>query len=203
MYICPYCSIKIKYTESAIERHLKEHKFKEFHCLYCGNDFNRINKSIWDHMSIIHESNFLFVAARRSSQPNDKKHDIQIVYIGNSKEYQKFSFYKCIDPTVLEFMDPTVLDIQEQYKILKTNQKSDSIISFNKDLPSTKFNTQIKDDFYIKYADYEKLHHQKRQRSGSKSQTNQVPESIVQNIIQSSDQPTITYQYKLDHIRNL
>lgn len=157
-YKCAYCFVDVMCTEQDIQKHLKDHYFNEFHCLYCKIGFDDIDQ-IRAHMSDHHASHFLFIVARRSPKPEEVEEveeDIQLVHIGDSKNYRDFSLFKCTNPDALELMKPTVLDVQAQYEVLQTNQNSVNRAQFFGKPPSMKFG-KIKDDFFIKYDDYIKL----------------------------------------------
>lgn len=133
-YKCPHClqivdtskSDNIKNHLARHPQHYKLHEMDEFQCIYCNNTeqarFDHIDK-IKKHMSQMHPSNFLFVGARESVEPeNDNtKNDIQIVYAGDmyAKNYQNYKLFKCANPDVLNSMNPAELNAEKQLEELR------------------------------------------------------------------------------------
>lgn len=157
-YQCPdeKCLKKINCTDFEIEEHFKhDHDFKEFQCIYCTEGFNDVSEARI-HMSNQHESNFLFIGARRSAKPEDDEKEVQIVYIGNSLDYHKFSLSKCSKLEELDAMNPAILDFQTQFDFLQQQQNVAIKEAFTGTPPSIRF-VQTNDDFFITYDNYVKL----------------------------------------------
>lgn len=161
LYTCPYCAETMDLDEATISDHLKEHRgmhFDEFQCVHCDQGFNEIDE-IRNHMAEYHASQFLFVGARRTSNPcNADTDDIQFVYIGDNADYSQYTFSKCSDKSALNKMEPSELrsaKIMERLQILKM-EFPQLKIPFHNEIPPIEYSCQ-KTDFFINYDQYQKL----------------------------------------------
>lgn len=106
--------MQLHFTQLHYDRH-----FEEFQCLYCEIGFNGIDEIRW-HMSQNHPSKFLFVGARwKFNLPDDTADDIQIVYVGDSKDYSSYKLFTCSDFDALNAMDPKELGPNKQFHMQK------------------------------------------------------------------------------------
>lgn len=113
---------KVQCTKNAMQEHLNQkhsgRNFEEFQCLYCETGCKSVEE-IRQHMSEYHPSNFLFVGARWNC--NTAKNDtdqIQILYIGDSKDYSSYNLYTCSNFDALNSMDPRELSPSKQLQKL-------------------------------------------------------------------------------------
>lgn len=158
-YTCPYCVETLHCDEKTIQNHLlSNHKnlnIKEFECIHCDAGFNDVNE-IRKHMSQDHSSQFLFVGARQSENPQDDDDDdgdIQIVYIGNSQMYKDYTLYTCAENIDLNVMEPAELNVENQQMKLMMHPNFNIEQPFSGQLPSIYFE-KVDDDFFITYEKY-------------------------------------------------
>lgn len=150
--------------ESTVADHLKYHHpdlhFEEFQCINCAEGFNDIGE-IRDHMSQMHASNFLFIGARRRTTPDDDPDEVQIVYIGESRDYSQYTFSEWSDGNALNGLDPTVLDPEKLYESLQVLnfQNKHLKVACTTDIPPITFVHKVpgSTDFFIKYDQYLEL----------------------------------------------
>lgn len=130
--------------------------FADFECIYCEKFGSNNIDIIKEHMCDSHESDFLFIAARRSAKPDEDNGEAQLVYIGNSRDDSDgFRLCKCANPDDLDYMDATQLDVLMQIEILSQNRDLAGNELFTGQLPSIKF--EEKNIAHISYESYLKL----------------------------------------------
>lgn len=124
-YKCPYCYQMVDTTKLInMKRHLaghplyiKPHEMDEFQCIYCDNAHEHRFHSVNDiklHMSVAHPSNFLFIGARQSIDPEPDSGDVQIIYAGDMLDHKNYPLYKCLNTSTLNEMNPKSLNAEHQ-----------------------------------------------------------------------------------------
>lgn len=139
--------------------------FPDFECIYCVNYGSNNIDTIKEHMCETHESDFLFIAARRSAKPEEDNGEAQLVYIGNLRD--GFPLYKCLNPDDLDCMDASQLDIIMQIEMLKQKRDVVKTKAFTGQLPSIKFEEKQID--HISYDAYLTIGRDTQQRVPSAS----------------------------------
>lgn len=182
---CSYCLTSMKCAKTQMQEHLtKAHShrhFEEFQCVYCDNGYNSI-EDIRLHMSEKHASKFLFVGARwNCNTAKSSADDLQIVYIGNAKDYSSYKLYTCSNFDALNSMDPRELSPNEQCKKLAAIQNTKIKAEYFGSLPSIsyKFTKEFAEKRIVTLEQYLKSH-PARETSTSSFKPPVQPEKRVQ-----------------------
>lgn len=120
--------------EHLTTKHSGRH-FEEFQCVYCEEGYSSVEE-IRSHMAEKHASKFLFAGARWNCNTAD---ELQIVYIGDAKDYSTYKLYTCASFHTLNSMDPQELSPNEQFNKLDEIQNTNITAEFCGSLPSISY----------------------------------------------------------------
>lgn len=164
---CPYCptqSAPIKCTKTAMQEHLtqrhSDRNFQEFQCFYCKMGFSSVEE-IRQHMAENHQSKFLFVGSRwNCNTAKNITDEIQILYIGDSKDYSMYKLYTCSNFDALNSMDPRELNPNNQLQKLNRIQNTRIKTEYCGRLPhiSYTFTKKFAEEKFITLERYLKSH---------------------------------------------
>lgn len=154
------CNVEI-IEDHYIRAHDNDNRhFQEFQCFYCEIGYNTVDE-IRRHMSENHPSKFLFVGARwNCSTAKNEVDEIQIVYIGNSKDFSTYQLYKCSNLDALNCMNPQELcpikqlEMQQNLHTEYSNLKSEYCRHEQLSTISYQYTGKFANELFIAYADY-------------------------------------------------
>lgn len=176
-YICS-CHTQMENKANVLIDHFvlshPEWRLEEFQCLYCDEGFVEIEQ-IRQHMCESHPSKFLLIGTRRcvrgdTSKGNDDD-SIQMVYIGDSKDYSGYQLMICVNRDALNSMNPRDLNPHNMYKArqLQSVQYPNVADPFSGPFPPILFAKKYRKELnFLTYKEYLK----KLSESKKKCQTN-------------------------------
>lgn len=162
IFVCPYCFKQLECDIEAIQEHLAwphyNHHFEEFQCLHCEMGYSDVGE-IRQHMCQSHPSKLLFVGARWNFKPSEYDSDeIQIVYVGDSKDHSKYELYTCSNFDALNSMDPRELSPSKQFEKLIQIQNKKIRTKYHGRLPSISdtVTKELAERMFITFDEYQR-----------------------------------------------